>query len=157
MTVAHEDRKAHAMDLHNDLVKERLSQITKAVKIDEPRDGKEALSKELRETRIISDGTEPFPLPQWFSDHSGEDVVKVKEQKNDPYASSLNVPSRPRTVQYARSVAIASPKTPKDENDWSSSCVGEATPSSSNGSVQLTNKSWNYWDVDMAGESGFRI
>lgn len=47
MTEAFEDRKAHAIGLRNDVVKERLPQSTKDVKINELEEEKESLTKQL--------------------------------------------------------------------------------------------------------------
>lgn len=45
--------------MYNELVEERFSQFTKAVKINELKEEKEALTKELREAKTVIDGTKP--------------------------------------------------------------------------------------------------
>ena len=51
MTEAYEDCKTYVIGLHNELVEERLSQFTKAVKINELKEGKETLFKEVRDAK----------------------------------------------------------------------------------------------------------
>ncbi|KAL9070741.1 MAG: hypothetical protein Q9161_004675 [Pseudevernia consocians] len=77
--------------LHNELVEERLSQFTKAVKINELKEGKEALFKEVRDANAILERTKLNPLPQWFSNCLDEGIVKAKKQEIHPSPPSSTV------------------------------------------------------------------
>lgn len=108
--------------MYNELVEERLSQFTRAVKINELKEEKEALTKELREAKTVIDGPKPDPPLPWFFERPDEGVVKAKEQKNDSSASSTYVPVCLRNTPGARMVGSIWPKDPADENDRSTLC-----------------------------------
>lgn len=139
MIGAYQDRKAHAIGLYNDLVDERLSQSTKAVKIDELKEEKEALTKELQKAKSLVDETK-----QWFSNRPGEGIVRVEDGKNDQDDAVSYVPRRSRH-EYPQSTGTVDNtlKHPEYDDETSSSSAGEATPTSSNGSVRLSNRSWD--------------
>ncbi len=151
MTEAYEDRKAHATSLYNELVEERQSQFTQTIKINELKQEKEALTKELQDANAIVDQTKVAPLPQRFSTRSDEKVVKAKEREKHPSTSPSYVPPIGRKVQSAWTVATTWLKDPEYDNDGFSS-VGEVTPASSNDPVQFTNTSLDAYDT--CGSSG---
>lgn len=121
--------------MHKELVEERLSQLAKAIKIDELKKDKEALTKELREAKTITDGAKPDLPPQRLKNHSEEGVVKAKEQKNDPSASSSYVPWVLKKILLPETEDDSWPKELGDENDGSASSIGDVTPTSSDNSM----------------------
>lgn len=145
MTEAYEDRKADATSLHNDLVEQRLSSIKEGLKINELMEEKEVPIKDLQEAKTIIDRTK-----QWSSDRPDEDVVREEDGQKDQDDVVSYVRPRLRSMEAADKTL---PKRPEDDNDWSSRSVGEVTPTSSNGSVRFTNRSW---DAYMAREYGSR-
>ncbi len=151
LTEAYEEGKTHATSLYNEFVEQQQSQFTNAVKINELREEKEALIKELQDAKAFVDQTKVDPLPQRFSTRSGEEVVKAKEQEKHPLGPSSYVPRFLRKAQSSRTVDTTWPKDPEDDNDGFSS-VGEVTPASSNDPVQFTNTSLDAFD--MCGSSG---
>lgn len=128
--------------MYNELVEERLSQLTKAFKINKLEEDKETLTKELRKWG---------PLPQRLNKRTEKGVVKAKEQKNNPSASSSSAPRDLKDILSPETVNNLWPKDLGDENDSSAPSLGDVTPTSSNGSMQPANKSW---DAYMAVFSG---
>ena len=88
MTEAYEDRKTHATSLHNELVEERLSQLTNALKINGLKQEKGTLIKELQDAKAIIDQKKLDPVPQRSSTRSDEEAVKAKEHEKYPSTPS---------------------------------------------------------------------
>lgn len=125
--------------MYNELVEERLSQLTKAFKISKLEEDKETLTQELKEgkealTKEIPKRAKQYPPLQWSNETSINCGVKAKEQKNDPSASSPSVPRGLKHILSPETVDDLWPKHLEVADDWSAPSLGDVTPTSSKGS-----------------------
>lgn len=121
--------------MYNELVDERLYDLTKAIKKHELSEDKEASNKQLREAKSTIERAKLDQPSRRFRHCSHEGTVTANEQKDDLSTSPSHVPRGLRHILPPETVDNLWPKDLQDEKDGSATSFGDLTPASSNGSM----------------------